>query len=43
MRVDQQLVGRCFMIFVKNSQLEDFLSVDKLDQKKNEERDEPAE
>ena len=31
------------MVSIKNNQSEDSLSVDKLDQRKNEERDEPAE
>ena len=40
---DQQLARRCFMVSIKNNQSEDSLSVDKLDQKKNEEMDEPVE
>ena len=39
---DQQLAWYCFMIFVKYSESEDLLSVDKLDQKENKEMDEPA-
>ena len=34
MHGDQQLARHCFMVSVKNSQLEDSLSVDKLNQKK---------
>ena len=41
-RGDQQLARRCFMISTKNNQSEDFLCIDKLDQRENEERDEPA-
>ena len=40
---DQQLAQHCFMIFIKNNQSEDSLSVKKLDQRENEERGEPVE
>ena len=40
---DQQLARYCFTISTENSKPQDPLSVDKLDQRENEERDEPAE
>ena len=43
MHGDQQLVRRCFLVSTQNNQPEDSLSVDKLDQQKNKERDEPVE
>ena len=43
MREDQQLVRHCFLVFTQNNQPEDFLCIDKLDQKENEERGEPTE
>ena len=43
MHGDQQLSWRCFLISIKNNQTEDSLSVDKLDQRKNEEKGDPAE
>ena len=42
MHGDQQLVRCCFLVFTQNNQFEDSLFVDKLDQRENEERGEPA-
>ena len=39
---DQQLARRCFQISTQNNKSKDFLSVDKLDQRKEEEQGEPA-
>ena len=43
MHGDQQLVRCCFLIFTQNNQLENSLSIDKLDQRENKEKGEPAE
>ena len=43
MHGDQQLARCYFLISTQNNQSEDFLSVNKLDQKENKERDEPVE
>ena len=43
MRGDQQLARPCFLISTQNNQSEDSLSVDKLDQRENKERNEPTE
>ena len=43
MRGDQQLVRRCFLISTQNNKPDDSLLVDKLDQRENHERGEPAE
>ena len=40
MREDQQLVRCCFLVFTQNNQFKDSLSIDKLDQRENEEIDE---
>ena len=43
MHGDQQLIRYCFLIFTQNNQSEDSLSIDKLDQRENEQRGKPAE
>ena len=43
MRGDQQFARRCFQISTQNNKSKDFLSVDKLDQREEEERGELAE
>ena len=43
MHEGQQLARCCFMIYTKNNQSKDSLSVDKLDQRENKERGEPVE
>ena len=40
---DQQLARRCFLVSTQNNKPEDPLPIDKLDQRKNQERGEPAE
>ena len=39
---DQQLTRRCFLVSIQNNKPEDSLPVDKLDQRENQERGEPA-
>ena len=43
MRGDQQLARRCFQIFAQSNELKGSLTVDKLDQREEEERGEPTE
>ena len=43
MHGDQQLARRYFLVFTQNNKPEDSLSVDKLDQRENQEMGEPAE
>ena len=43
MRGDQQLARRCFQISAQSEELKGSLTIDKLDQREEEERGEPAE